>query len=100
MLREPFNWQSWLLVFEPSDAERLKPVYLLCLVMSLTAHTAEAVREEEASHPTRLLGLDEITVVMLMVCVTAIALSEAAKAIGRYFMPEPGLDSEMSATGA
>ena len=63
------------------ETEQLKAACLTCLVMALLAQPAGAVRETDPEPATRLqiIGLDEITIVTLLVCIAAIALWEAAK---------------------
>ena len=63
----------------------------MCLVMALLAQPVGAVGETDPDPATRLqiIGLDEITIVTLLVCVAAIALWGAAKAVWRFFAPDP-----------
>ena len=72
------------------ETEQLKVACLLCLVMALLAQPAGTTRETDPEPATRLqiTGLDEITLVMLLVCIAAIALWEAAKAVWRFFVPD------------
>ena len=65
------------------ETEQLKAACLMCLVMAVLAQPAEAVRETDPEPATRLqiIGLDEITIVTLLVCIAAIALWEAAQAV-------------------
>ena len=80
------QWGFTGMVQQSEGTTQLKIVYVICLLLLLSATPVQAA-DDQAPTPTRnvqVAGWDEVTFVAALVCVAAVAVWEAAKAVVRW----------------
>ena len=72
-------WNFEGLPGDAMDALQSRATYLACLVLAMMCQPSQAEGLDESRRPVQVTGIDELLLVTLLVCVTTVAVWEAAK---------------------
>ena len=67
-------------------SDQMRAAALLCLIIALQAMPAEASSTTSSSRTVALAGWDELTVVTVLVCISAVGMWELGKRLGSWFL--------------